>query len=109
MADAIASFAPIQAVTPLVPSAGFDVAAGSIAGSTTVPETGGSGFAQVLDQIGAVEESANVAAVDLAAGRLTNPHEFTALASQARLTVELSAAVRNRAVEAFNEVMRMQV
>lgn len=112
MADAIASFAPITGVAPPVRTAEFDDAAARIAGTNaaaTPTNVDTPGFAAVLDQIEAVEDNANAAAVDLATGKLANPHEFTALASQARLTVELTAAVRNRAVESFTEVMRMQI
>lgn len=112
--EAIASFSPVSAVNPLKTDNVFDLGAQAINSATaatapTADQVNSPGFAAVLDQIGGVEQAANTAAVDLAAGRLDNPHEFTALAAQARLTVELTAAVRNRGIEAFNEVMRMQV
>ena len=114
MADITASFAPITPVAAARPSVDFAQAAADItaAGSVTAPapdDVNPTGFARVRDHKAPVEDPANTAAVDLATGKLENPHEFTALAAQAQLTVELSAAVRNRAVDAFNEVMRMQV
>lgn len=66
-------------------------------------------FGQLVDKAMGVEQSANDAAVKLATGELTDIHQFTAAAAQAQLTVELTAAVRNRAVEAFNDIMRMQI
>ena len=35
-------------------------------------------------------------------------HDYTIAATQASVAMELTAAVRNRAVDAFNEIMRMQ-
>ena len=45
----------------------------------------------------------------LATGELTDVHDFMAAATKASLAVELTVAVRNRAVEAYQEIMRMQI
>jgi flagellar hook-basal body complex protein FliE len=44
-----------------------------------------------------------------ATGELKDIHEFMAASSKANLAVELTVAVRNKAVEAYQEIMRMQV
>ena len=36
-------------------------------------------------------------------------HQFTTAASKASLGIDLTVALRNRAVEAYQEIMRMQV
>ena len=45
----------------------------------------------------------------VATGQITDIHQFTTAAAKAQLGVELTVAVRNRAVEAYQEIMRMQV
>lgn len=119
----ISGISGISGINPIVPGLGgssfadatdsINTIAGSgngLAPAARVDGPGGpSDFGAVLDQLTAVETRADNAAVALATGQLQNPHEFTQLAAQARLTTQLTAAIRNRALEAFNDVMRMQV
>ena len=44
-----------------------------------------------------------------ATGDLTDVHDYMIAATQASLATELTVAVRNKAVEAFTDIMRMQV
>ncbi|MBC7308322.1 MAG: flagellar hook-basal body complex protein FliE [Dietzia sp.] len=44
-----------------------------------------------------------------ATGDLTDVHDYTIASTQAAVATELTVAVRNRAVEAFTEIMRMQI
>ncbi|WP_019148388.1 flagellar hook-basal body complex protein FliE [Timonella senegalensis] len=41
-------------------------------------------------------------------GDLDDIHDYTVAATEAKVTLELTAAVRNKAVDAFTEIMRMQ-
>lgn len=49
------------------------------------------------------------AATDLATGKKQNIHETMLAASQAEITFNLMVQVRNKALEAYQEVMRMPV
>jgi flagellar hook-basal body complex protein FliE len=42
-------------------------------------------------------------------GQLRNIQAFTTAAAKAELAVDLTVAVRNRAIEAYQEIMRMQL
>ncbi|MGB8650651.1 MAG: flagellar hook-basal body complex protein FliE [Mycobacteriales bacterium] len=76
--------------------------------SGTAPTTG-SKFAESLDQVSKLTSTADSLAEGVATGQLTDVHQFTAAAAKAQLGVELTVALRNRAVEAYQEIMRMQV
>lgn len=62
-----------------------------------------------LDRLEGLTDKADSLAVQAATGTLDNIHDYTIAASEASVASQLTVAVRNRAVEAFNEIMRMQV
>jgi flagellar hook-basal body complex protein FliE len=67
------------------------------------------GFMQMLDGVQATQNKADGLALQAATGDLADVHAYTIAATEASLATELTVAVRNRAVEAFNEIMRMPV
>ncbi|TWG98625.1 flagellar hook-basal body complex protein FliE [Nocardioides sp. J9] len=62
-----------------------------------------------LDRLEGLTDKADSLAVDAATGKLENIHDYTIAASEAQVASQLTVALRNKAVEAFNEIMRMQV
>lgn len=60
-----------------------------------------------LDALAGVQAKAEGLAVQAATGQLTDVHQFTMAATQAQLATELTVAIRNKAVEAFNDILRM--
>jgi flagellar hook-basal body complex protein FliE len=64
---------------------------------------------KAVDQLEGVQQAADKLAVSAATGNLTDVHDYLIAATKASLATELTVAVRNKAVEAFNEIMRMQV
>jgi flagellar hook-basal body complex protein FliE len=74
---------------------------------------GASGFGQsltkALEGLQALQTNADNLAVQAATGDLTNVHDYMIAATEASLATELTVAVRNKAVEAFNQIMNMAV
>jgi flagellar hook-basal body complex protein FliE len=55
-----------------------------------------------------VQSNADDMAVSAATGDLTDVHDYMIAATEAQLATQLTVAIRNKAVDAFNEIMRMQ-
>jgi flagellar hook-basal body complex protein FliE len=73
---------------------------------------GASAFAEVLggaiDSTQQLQATSNELAIAAVSGDLADIHQATIASTRASTTLELVAAVRNKAVDAFNEIMRMQ-
>ena len=93
---------------------------GTIPAGDTLPTTGATGaapgtqsFGQTLtnavDNLQATQAKADSLAVQAATGDLTNVHDYMIAATEASLATDLTVAVRNRAVDAFNQIMNMGV
>ena len=74
--------------------------------------TDGSSFAASLtgavDSVTDLSAQSKTLAVQAVTGDLDDIHAATIASTRASLTLELVAAVRNKGVDAFNEIMRMQ-
>ena len=98
----VSPIAPVQGVLP----SNFVSGAGAVTGAD------GSGFASTLtgavDNLQQLQSTSKELAVSAVTGNLDDIHNATLAASRAQITLELMATVRNKGVDAFNEVMRMQ-
>lgn len=92
-------------VTPPTPPAPLTPTTG------TTPSSGAS-FGQLLGQgLGDVEQAQSTSdslAVQAATGSLTDVQDYLAASTEAGLATQLTVAVTNKAVDAFNEIMRLQ-
>jgi flagellar hook-basal body complex protein FliE len=61
-----------------------------------------------LESVQASQAKADTLATQVADGTLQDPAQYTMAATEASLGLQLTLAVRNKAVEAFQEIMRMQ-
>jgi flagellar hook-basal body complex protein FliE len=95
--------AGIGSIAPVTPS--------TVAAANTDNGTGavGNAFTQALDALQGTQNSADQLAQAAATGNLTDVHNYTIAATEAQITTELTVAVRDRAVQSFNEIMGMQV
>ena len=66
-------------------------------------------LAQSLDKVNSLQKEADVAIQDFATGDTRNIHETMIAVGKADLAFRLTMQVRNKMVEAYQEVMRLQV
>jgi flagellar hook-basal body complex protein FliE len=102
---------------PGISIAGFTgVSALGGVGSSTAAQTSstsGADFASVLssslDSLQATQSKADNLATQAATGDLQDVHDYMIASNEASLATEMVVAIKNQAVNAFNEIMRMQV
>ena len=73
----------------------------------------GEDFAKVLkeafEKVNEQQKKAEKMADDYAAGRISNIHDVIIEAEKASIALRLTVEVRNRIVDAYREIMRMQL
>jgi flagellar hook-basal body complex protein FliE len=83
-----------------------------VTGPETATGTSGVDFGSLisggLEHVQALQTRSDNLSVEAATGRLQDVHDYMIAANEAGLAVQLTVALRNRAVEAFNEIMRLQ-
>lgn len=62
-----------------------------------------------LNDVNALQHASAKASVDLAAGKIEDISQVTIAAEKASLAMQLTMTVRNKVLDAYQEVMRMQV
>ena len=93
------SAAPNAGPTAITPTSGTAGSSGSDFAST---------LAGGLDNLQDLQTKSDDLAVKAATGSLTDVHDYMIASTEASLATELTVAVRNKALDAFNEIMRMQ-
>ncbi|MFJ4029498.1 flagellar hook-basal body complex protein FliE [Paenarthrobacter sp. NPDC089989] len=68
----------------------------------------GTALTGAVDDLQSLQSASKELAVSAVTGNLDDIHKATLAATRAQVTFELVAAVRNKGVDAFNEIMRMQ-
>jgi flagellar hook-basal body complex protein FliE len=107
--EAVGGFTPY--VAPTMPTSGSSSVISS-SGTSGTQATGGNFGDMVLDgldKLEGVQDKADSLAVQAATGNLDNIHDYTIAATEASVTAQLTVAVRNKALESFNEIMRMPI
>jgi flagellar hook-basal body complex protein FliE len=101
--------APITATTPTTPTdaiTGTDAVNGA-------SDTGGTDFGSLvadgLDRLQGLQNTSSNLAVQAATGDLSAIHDYTIAATEASTATQLTVALRNQAIGAFNQIMQMQI
>ncbi|MFJ3383046.1 MULTISPECIES: flagellar hook-basal body complex protein FliE [unclassified Curtobacterium] len=104
----------VNGVTTNAMTSAMTSVTGTSSDSATTGTTGtdGSGFAASLgnavDGLQQLQSDSKTLALKAVTGNLDDIHDATIASTRAQVTLELVAAVRNKGVDAFNEIMRMQ-
>jgi flagellar hook-basal body complex protein FliE len=103
---------PIESIAAV--AAGQNLAPAAAALPTATPDTGAIGsFANLIEsQISGVNGSvgaAETAMQDLAAGKPVELHDVMISLERARLSVQTFVQVRNKLIESYQDLMRMQL
>ena len=98
-----------QQVTGMNPDPANSVAANTAVGQATAAR--GADFASMigdgLKRVEGLDITASTKAVQAATGDLTDVHDYVIAAQEAQIATELTTTLRNKALESFNEIMRM--
>ncbi len=98
---------PISAIGGITPIS--TVAPSASTGAAGGPNTDFAGMlAEGLQNVQGLQQKSADLAVQVADGTLADPAQYTMASTEAALALQLTMAVRNKAVEAFQEIMRMQ-
>ena len=105
---------PVAAPTNLAPAPDASAIA-SLADTLKLPQTNAAGeglFDQLVSALGEIDAGfsrGSRAATELALGQTDNLHQVMITSERTRLQFEIAMSVRNRVLEAYQEIMRMQV
>jgi len=83
-------------------------------GQFTAPIEGGTKnfgefLTEALGEVNNLQHQSAKASFDLAAGKLQDVSQVTIAAEKASIAIQLTMQVRNKMIDAYQEVMRMQV
>ncbi len=107
MTSPISAISGLSSVNPISGIAGIAGTAGTQA--TSGPNTDFAGMlSQGLESVQAAQTKSADLAVQVANGTLADPAQYTMASTEASLGLQLTMAIRNKAVEAFQDIMRMQ-
>lgn len=92
-----------------VPGIAQGIGAQAAAGAQPPMADFAAAVARGVEQVSDAEQAADAVAVDMATGGESGVHDLMAATTQAGLSVDLLTQVRNRAVQSYQEIMRLQL
>lgn len=108
----IGGIGPLAQILPPAGTGGANGASG-VAGAGRAEGAQGSGFGAALERglqsVSNLEHHADALIQDVATGGPTKVHELMVATTESALAVDLLVQVRDRALEAYHEVMRLQL
>lgn len=109
----IPAIEPLAGFTPFVAPVVAPVVAPTASPATSPVQAPSQDFASMLttgiDRLEGLHDRADSLAVQAATGDLSQIHDYTITATEAAVSTQLTTAVRNKALEAFQEIMRISI
>lgn len=78
-------------------------------GATSTADGAGKFFSELVSKVNDIQVQSDKSIQDLASGENKNLHEVMIAVEKASISFQFMSQVRNKALEAYQEVMRMQV
>lgn len=85
------------------------VGGNDVKSTTTLADDAGKFFNELVGKVNDMQQKANTAVQDLSTGQSQGLHEVMIAMEESTISFQFLTQVRNKAVEAYQEVMRMQV
>jgi flagellar hook-basal body complex protein FliE len=100
-----------MSIQPIGPAAGLTQlpSLAAVTPAATPAEDFSSMLLGGIDKLQGLHSTSDALAVQAATGDLKDIHDYMIASTQSSVATEMTVAVRNKAVEAFTEIMRMQV
>lgn len=106
----IASIMPLGLINPMTPT-GIDTTLGVSSGEGA--QKAGADFSKFLSdalgQVDALQTKADTASLALATGQVQDLSEVMVALEKASLSLSLTVSVRDKVLDAYNQIMRMQI
>jgi len=99
---------PLSSIQMIQGMSGVQGTTGTAATQGTDGSAFGAALTGAVDGLQQMSSTSNELAIKAVTGDLTDIHAATIASTRAQVTLELVAAVRNKGVDAFTEIMRMQ-
>ncbi len=112
--NGVSNSVPATDVSGLLTQGLGSLGGGSATAAVQAPtNAAGSTFADVLTQsigqLQGLQKTSDTMATQAATGDLQDVHDYMIAASEARLATDAVVTIKNKAVEAFNDIMRMPI
>lgn len=104
----ITSLVPISPLTPLT-STGVEQTPASDDGAKTAGTDFAKFLSDALSQVNALQKNADAASLGLASGQVQDLSTVMVALEKASLSMSLTVAVRDKVLDAYNQVMHMQM
>jgi len=110
---AIAPIMPLGAMSPITPITPISLESTSNLSTVDGAQKAGLDFSKFLNdalgQVNALQSNANTASLQLATGQVEDMSTVMVALEKASLSLSLTVAVRDKAIDAYNQIMRMQM
>lgn len=100
---AVSGIGGFSAISPV----SYDI--NKVADNSDISVSFGDMLKGALEKVNSLQADAENTAIDFASGKIDNIHQVTIAAEKADLALQFTMQVRTKILDAYNEIMRMQI